>query len=94
MCFREDPKLSRQKDVPDMSWSVFCISEWAAGASKAYGRVSAGAETSHGPRHVNTLPSVQLSPPQQVDRNLGKSPRGHADGSEDFADALRKKLKL
>lgn len=56
--------------------------------------VSAGSETPHGPGHVKVLPIVQQSPPHQVDRDLGESPRGHEEGAEDFADALKKKLKL
>lgn len=54
------------------------------------------------PRHVRILPSVITTPPppsahaqhRSVRRTLGKSPGGHAEGSEDFVVALRKKRKL
>lgn len=55
--------------------------------------VSAGSGAPHGPRPVKVLPAIHQPHPGQW-TETGKSLRGHAEGSEDLADALKNKLKL
>lgn len=90
--------VQRERYASDESVSIvahrrICYKSFRSSkAARSFKECFPQARTPHGPRHVKVIIHQPL--PQQVDRNVGKSPGGHAEGSEDLADALRKKLKL